>query len=177
MKMRKYFTAYRNVVPSEYEKWLEGLAADGWHPKKINHFTSMVMTFEKSQPKKYKYAIELLGHLKKDRIKIYKDFGWEYVGRMSSIFVWRKEYENEKPEMFTDHEDIVRRSNRFVIAISFSFVIFLIAFMAALALALLAGIGKINPEWGQIILAIALSGTLAFYLGHVIRKINNNKDK
>lgn len=177
MKMKKYFTAYRNVVPSEYEKWFEEYAAEGWHPIKINHFSSMVMTFEKNEPKKYKYAIELLGRLKKDRIKIYKDFGWEYVGRMSSIFVWRSEYENKRPELFTDTESKVLRSKRFVTAISFSFAVFLIAFIATIVLAVLAAMNIIQRDWLDIILGILLSGALTFYLGSVMRRISKNKEK
>lgn len=177
MKMKKYFTAYRNVVPSEYEKWFEDLATEGWHPQKISHFSSMVMTFEKKEPKKYKYAIELLGRLKKDRVKIYKEFGWEYVGRMSSIFVWRSEYENKRPELFTDKETKVLRSKRFVVAISFSFAIFLIAFITTLVLGVLAALGRIQGAWLDIILGILLSGTLAFYLGSVMRRIHKNREK
>lgn len=177
MKMKKYFTAYRNVVPAEYEKWFENLAAEGWHPKTINHFSSMIMTFEKNEPKQYKYAIELLGRLKKDRVKIYKDFGWEYVGRMSSIFVWRNEYENKRPELFTDKETKVLRSKRFIIAISFSFTIFLFAFIITLILAMLAALNIIQRDWLDIILGVLLSGTLTFYLGSVIKRIHKNKDK
>ncbi|MEX1377422.1 MAG: DUF2812 domain-containing protein [Eubacteriales bacterium] len=177
MTMKKYFTAYRKVVPAEYEKWFEDLAADGWHPKKINHFSSMVMKFEKKEPKKYKYAIELLGKLSKERIQTYKDFGWEYVGRMSSIFVWRSEYLEKKPEMFTDSESTKKRSNRFILAISFSFTAFLVALITTLVLAILGLAKVIEPDWLQIILGIALSGILTIYLGFVMRKISKNKYK
>lgn len=177
MKMRKYFTTYTNVVPAKYEKWLEDLANDGWHPTKINHFSSMVMTFEKLQPKQYKYAVELLGKLKKDRMKTYEDFGWEYIGRMSSIFVWRKEYADKKPVMFTDSSDIRKRSTRFVVGISFSFSLFLIAFITTLVIAALMLLGRIQPDWIQIGLGILLSGAFTFYLGYVMLKIQKNKDK
>jgi len=177
MIMKKYFTAYINVVPAEYEKWFENLAAEGWHPTKINHLSSMVMCFKQTESKKYKYSIELLGKLRKDRIQSYKDFGWEYVGRMSSIFVWRKEYIDEKPEMFTDRDDVKKRSDRFIIAISFSFAIFLLTFITTIFIAILGLLSKINPDWFQIILGITLSGVLTLFLGLVIRKINKNKYK
>lgn len=177
MRMRKYFTTYRNVVPSDYEKWLEDLAAEGWHPTKIRHFSSIVMKFEKSEPRQYKYSVELLGKLSKDRIKTYEDFGWEYVGRMSSIFVWRKQYSDKKPEMFTESTDIRKRSSRFVIAISFTFALFLIAFIATLVIAALMLIGKIQSDWLQVSLGILLSGVFTLYLGYVIKKISKNKNR
>ncbi|MEX1307845.1 MAG: DUF2812 domain-containing protein [Eubacteriales bacterium] len=175
MKRIEWFTAYKHVVPSDYEKWFEDLAKEGWHPTKIRHTSSMRMVLEKSEPKKYKYAIELLGRLSPERKAMYADFGWEYVGRMSSIFVWRKEYTDKRPEMFSDKPSTKKRSQRFIVAISFSFGIFLLGFMISIGLMLAKWFGSSAMEWLDILIMFVVYGAASAYLYSVIRRIKRDK--
>ncbi len=129
MKTKKSFLlpVFRNVVPAEFEVWFEKLALEGWFPQNIKHTSSMWMSFSKGTPKKYRYVVDVQAAPKSDYISTYKDFGWEFVGQMSAIYVWRKEYFEERPEAFSDKENIKNRNRRFTKAISFSFTIFLLA--------------------------------------------------
>ena len=108
---------------------------------------------------------------------MYADFGWEYVGRMSSVFVWRKAYTKERPEMFSDRPTAVKRSQRFITAISFSFGIFVLGFVISVALTLAKLFGASAVEWLDIMIMFVVYGTAAAYLYTVIRKINKEKEK
>ncbi len=171
MKKSEWFTAYRYVVPEAYESWFEDQAAEGWHPEKIRQFSSMRMVMEKGDAKKYKYAVELLGGLSPERKALYTDFGWEYVGRMSNVFVWRKEYTDKRPEMFSDRPTAEKRTRRFSAAISVSLGIFLFGFVIGLVLLLRKLLGQISYEWLDIIIMLAVYGGASALLLTVVRKL------
>ncbi len=99
---------------------------------------------------------------------------------MSNIFVWRKEYEGEKPQSFTDRDSLERRNKRFVYAISFAFILFILTALVFATLTALHLLGVTSPKeavdfWVDRVLPIVLSGTFAWYLGYVISKIKKNK--
>ena len=48
-----WFSAYRWVVPADYEAWLETLAKQGWNLQRIRQWDSIRMTFHKTEPKQY----------------------------------------------------------------------------------------------------------------------------
>jgi hypothetical protein len=129
MKDKKvvWFSAFRYVVPADYESWLEKMAAEGWH---INHFrqwSSIYMTFTRGKPKKYRFVYDPQVSPRKDYIATYEQFGWEYLGRMASAHFWRMEYTGERPEAFSDKDSKVARNRRTLSAGSVSFFIFLLA--------------------------------------------------
>ena len=87
------------------------------------------MRFTKGDAKKYKYVIDMQAFPKSEYISTYASFGWECVGRMANMFIWRKAYTNEKPEAFSDRESIAKRNVRMAKAITFSTVA---AFLASI---------------------------------------------
>lgn len=177
MKTKKIFlfSVFRKVVPAEYETWFEQLALEGWFPQNVKHTSCFLMTFVKGTPKKYRYVVDLQAAPKSDYISTYKDFGWEFVGRMSTIYVWRKEYSSERPEAFSDTENIRNRNRRFTRAISFSFAIFT---LASLIITICFLINIRNLSLGglvQFILGLLLSYSIAFLLASVMHKISKAK--
>ena len=87
-----WFSAYRWVVPADYEAWLETLAKQGWNLQRIRQWDSIRMTFHKTEPKQYRYVFDLNAFPKKDYKATYQQFSWEFMGQMASCFIWRKEY-------------------------------------------------------------------------------------
>lgn len=171
-KKRFFWSVFRKVVPADYETWFEKLALEGWHPQNIKHISSFVMSFIKGAPKKYRYVVDLQAIPKDNYILTYKDFGWEFVGQMSSIFIWRKEYTNVRPEAFSDKENIKNRNRRFTKAISFSLAIFTIASFVISACFL---VNMSRLDFGgivQFILGLVISYSLTFLLASVIYKIS-----
>lgn len=177
MKKSKWFSIFRKVVPADFENWLETLASQGWNIDKIGQFSSIKMTFVKTDPKQYRYVFDLNAFPGKDYINTYKQFGWEFVGQTSSCFVWRKEYTDSRPESFTDKESLIGRNRRVKNAVSIVFVMLLIGIAASLV-----GIGvHIYRGNAERILELSL-GTLllavsAAYIGWVVKKIKLNIER
>ena len=49
MKTKKivFFPAFKRVVPSDFENWLEDMAAKGWHIERVRQWSSIIMIFIK----------------------------------------------------------------------------------------------------------------------------------
>jgi hypothetical protein len=129
MKTKKivFFPAFKRVVPSDFENWLEDMALNGWHIERVRQWSSIIMIFIKGEPKKYRFVYDVRTIAGKEYVSTYEQFGWEYMGRMASVYMWRMEYKDERPEAFTDKDSIVSRNKRTVAAASVSFSIFLVA--------------------------------------------------
>lgn len=177
MKNKKVFfcSAFKYVVPADYEHWFEELAVTGWHPVKIDQWSSIVMRFEKSEPKKYRYVIDLQPMLKKDYKQTYEEFGWEYVGQMASTHIWRKKYTDERPESFSDVSSREARNKRFIIAISISFTIFLFGAIAFAVGAIFSNLA--SSDRLQFGIAAMLFFLTAMLLVFVMGKVRKNMDR
>ena len=175
--MIKFLSALFHPIPSDYEAWLEKLSLKGWYPKKINQWNSVVMEFEKSEPKKYRYVLDLQAAPESDYIKIYKDFGWEFCGKITNAFLWRMEYGEQRPESFTDEETMKERNNRFVKSLSFSF-IFQIIFEIAITLLFFIYCRFFEmPVLAAYSVVLALSYIYTIYLTSIMLKIKKGDKK
>lgn len=177
MKNRKviFFSAFKYVVPTDYEHFFEDLAAKGWHPVKVGQWSSIAMHFEKSEPNKYRYVVDAQSTPKKGYKQTYEEFGWEYVGQMASMYVWRAEYSDVRPESFSDAPSREERNKRFYSAISVAFTIFLVGALAFAAGALFSNLT--SSDQLQFGLAAALFSLIALLLGVVMRKVKKNIDR
>jgi len=163
-----YFSAFRHLQPTDYENWLEQMAAKGWH---INHFrqwSSVFMTFQRGKPKKYRFIYDPQVSPRKEYIATYEQFGWEYLGCMASAHIWRMEYEGDRPQAFSDQEGLVDRNRRNLIAVSVSFFIFLAA-VIAISLALVLASDSITAgDRTQLIIADIFFGVILLALGNIM---------
>lgn len=177
MKDRKafYFSAFKYVVPADYEEWFEDLASQGWHPEKVGQWNSLLMHFTKGEPKKYRYVVDMQPFTRKDYKQTYKDFGWEFVGQMASAYVWRREYEGERPESFSDPDSRKDRNRRFIGAASVAFIIFLVGGIAFAVSSILRNVETIDRI--QFIAASAFFFVIAAAMGLVLRKMKKNIEK
>jgi len=163
------------VVPSEMEHYLEKMAAEGWNLDKVGQWSSLKITFHKSEPKQYRYVYDVQIKQAKNYIQIYKDFGWEYLGQTASTHLWRKAYTGERPEAFSDATDIENRNKRFIGAVSVSFFMFL-ACTVACPIVFAFTYSQLDMEQIiQIILAFIFSAALASYLGWVMFQMYKNR--
>jgi len=177
MKDKKtyWLTAFRYVVPADYEKWFEELAADGWHPVRVGQWSSIAMRFRKGEPKKYRYVVDMQPAPKKEYKTTYKDFGWEFVGQMASAYVWRREYAGERPESFSDIDSRRGRNRRFIWAVAVSFAAFLICGTGLAGGFIFSGLGDSEKLQMGIFAAICFAAAAALSL--VMRKIAKNIDR
>jgi hypothetical protein len=172
-----FFSAFRNLVPSDYENWLESMAARGWHVSRFRQWSSMIMVFTRAEPGKYRFVYDIQVSPKQDYFSMYEEFGWEYLGRMASAHVWRMPYDEERPEAFSDSESLVKRTRRTIAAVSVSFFIFLMA-VITIGLVLLFSAGALS-ETNQLHLVIAegVFGLAAIALGSVMVILRKNQSR
>ena len=66
-------------------------------------------------------------HVEDNYFELFKEDGWELVdNKMGPWFIWRKPYEDEKPNIYTDTKSLIERNNRQIRTISFGVLITLI---------------------------------------------------
>jgi hypothetical protein len=179
MKNKKsvWFSAFTKVVPAEYEAWMEDMEAKGWHLKKIGQWSSVRMVFYRSKPHKYRYVFDMQPFPKKEYTATYEQFGWEFVGQMASAFIWRKEYESERPEAFTDVESLDKRGRRTAGAAAVSMMVFWTG-VAAISIVLAVLYGRMSQEDRiELIFMDIFIGVLAVLMSIVVRKIYKNRNK
>jgi hypothetical protein len=171
------FSAFRYLLPSDYEKWLERMAEEGWHINRFRQWSSIIMTFKRGTPKRYRFVYDPQVSPRKEYRPTYEQFGWEYLGRMASAHFWRMEYEIERPEAFSDHESIVKRNKRTIAAVSVSFIIFLVTVLTIGMLLLFFTDRISNPDRTQLAIAEAFFGVIMITLGVVIVFLRKNKSR
>ena len=133
------------------------------------------MRFEKGEPKRYRYVVDLQPAPRKDYKRVYEEFGWEFVGQMASSYVWRREYEGERPESFSDLSSRRSRNKRFFWAVAVSFIMLALGALVAAGAAVFA---PVLPEKRlELILSAAFCALTAAALGVVMARIRKNLDR
>jgi len=171
------FSVFRHILPSDYENWLEQMAAEGWQIDHIEQWSSVVMSFRLCEPKKYRFVYDPQVSPRKEYIPTYEEFGWEYLGRMASAHIWRMEYEGERPQAFSDQEGLVERNRRNLTAVSISFFMFL---TAILAIGLGLGFAADSLSAGdriQLVIAGGFFGVISLALAYVMLQMRKNLRK
>ena len=169
------FSAFRYLLPSDYENWLERMAAEGWHINRFRQWSSIFMTFRRGTPKRYRFVYDPRVSPRKEYISTYEQFGWEYLGRMASAHFWRMEYEGKRPEAFSDQESRVRRNKRTMMAVSVSFAIFLIAVLSIGILLLFFTDSLYITDRTQYVIAEGFFGVIMIALGAIMVFLRKNE--
>jgi len=170
-----WWTPFKYAVPADYENWFEQQGLQGWHPVKVGQWSSFAMRFEKGEPKRYRYVVDLQPAPRKDYKRVYEEFGWEFVGQMASSYVWRREYEGERPESFSDLSSRRSRNKRFFWAVAVSFIMLALGALVAAGAAVFA---PVLPEKRlELILSAAFCALTAAALGVVMVRIRKNLDR
>jgi hypothetical protein len=171
------FSAFRYLVPSDYENWLEGMAAKGWHIDHFRQWSSIFMTFKRGTPKRYRFVYDPQVSPRKEYIPTYEQFGWEYLGRMASAHFWRMEYEGKRPEAFSDKESIVKRNRRTIAAVSVSFIIFFVIVLTIGILLLFFADTLSNADRTQFVIAEGFFGAIMIMLGVFMFFLRKNETR
>lgn len=175
------FKPYQYPHPAALEQWLEQKASEGWYPDRLTHIHSMGMRLEKREPMQYKYIVDLQARCTAEYRRIYADLGWEYVGRMSSMHIWRQAYDDVPPASFTDMDSLNSRNRRFYIAISIVFwvMMLLVAVLAGVFLLERFGVLAIQDDpvdiWVDRIMPIVILGTVGTFIGLSARRVRHRK--
>ncbi|MHB8062468.1 MAG: DUF2812 domain-containing protein, partial [Ruminiclostridium sp.] len=90
----------------EYEKietWLEEMEAGGLRLVQTS-FKGQYFHLEKCAPTKARYCIDFQAKLTPDYMSIINDDGWKLYQVGMGWYILRKEYQEERPNLYTDFE-------------------------------------------------------------------------
>lgn len=176
-KMVKWWLPYKYAAPVDFENYMEKMAKEGWNVERIKQWDSFRMVFKKTEPKQYRYVVDLHALHTKDYVRTYEEFGWELVGRMASLFVWRKEYTGQRPEAFTDEASREKRSGN-ILNVFKGLIILMLAAIAAILIAYACIVKPENfLEWFDGLISVAILAALSIVLGIFMYKIYKKRDQ
>ncbi|WP_042221113.1 DUF2812 domain-containing protein [Oceanobacillus manasiensis] len=107
-------------APDKLEKWLEKMAAAGYHLKKVSP-RGIKFYFIMGKPRLIKYQIDYRGTGKTGYMSIHRDAGWEDMFTSTIMFsewtIWRQTYsKNEDPPiMHSDQEGAKKQARKVAI--------------------------------------------------------------
>ncbi|MBN2083705.1 MAG: DUF2812 domain-containing protein [Anaerolineales bacterium] len=155
------------------EEWLGSLSREGWHLSELG--VPGVYYFRKGEPMRYAYRMDFQTSRMQDReayLQLFRDAGWEHVGKMSAWEYFRKEAKpGEEPEIFTDPESKILKYRRVLWFLVIFFPILFILFSTS---------WRHLPERGEIgvaLLCIAVGLLLLYVFGMlgILRRIGTLK--
>jgi hypothetical protein len=153
------------------------MAAGGWHVDQFRQWSSVFMVLRRSKPAKYRFTYDVQVSPRDDYFTTYRDFGWEYLGRMASAHIWRMQYEGQRPAAFSERQTLTERNRRNIRAVSVSFFIFLAAVITMAFVLGFAGDSLSGTDRLQVIIAEAVFGCIVLALGLVMVLLRKNESR
>lgn len=102
MKQHKIFYKWWwGWEPGVIEAWLEEKEARGWRLVKSN-LGGIRFQFAPGQPRQVAYAVDYQQTVKAEYYSLYQDIGWQLVYSWGGWYIWRMDYQQEKPKLYTD---------------------------------------------------------------------------
>ena len=98
----------------EIEEWLERMEASGLRLVKTN-FDGVYFYFEQCDKTKARYCIDYQSKLTPEYMTIISDDGWKLYKIKFGWYILRKEYQEEKPNLYNDFESLINRNKRLLI--------------------------------------------------------------
>ncbi len=126
------------------EAYLEGMARQGWMLAETD-WTCTKFLFEKREPAKVRFCVDYQPKESQDYLTLLGDDGWKMEHRGSGWYVWSKEYQDERPEIYTDRDSLLHRSKTI-----------LASFSAVLTAQIPIGVSLLNNLAGKSTFALAL---------------------
>lgn len=142
------------------ERWLESMAREGLHLKRIRCLRTMFI-FERGEPADVKYRIDFqLRRIDQNYLQLFQDAGWERVDELLGWQYWRAPAAKVRgAEIFTDVESMSRK---------YKYLIWL--FLVPLVLQLPYTVVRIREHWHKApAMVVLLLGAYAISLYCVAR--------
>ena len=125
----------RHPSAEQFEQWLHQESKQGNHLIKRKHLSTLCMSFEKEPGIAYQYAIDMQLNNQGECIRLYQEFGYEWVGNAGKVLIFaKKQNENEPDETpaFTQEESITERRKLFQVATIFRIILSVIELLLAM---------------------------------------------
>ncbi len=141
-----WFAPFTHPTPERLESWLEREASNGWEPREFGDMSAIRMRLHQTKAAKVRYVVDPQQSVDDDYLSTYQDAGWQYVGELSSLHVWRRRYKDARPEAFTDGASRRARDRRLAWATGALGAFVLVGAVARVALGV-ANIGASSEDW------------------------------
>lgn len=150
------------------EKWLEQMAADGWHLESVGPF---VYKFHRNAPERVVYRLDYKYTIDKDYSEyssIFRASGWELVARMSNWHYYRIKPENtNSPEIYNSGRAKAQKYRRLLIGLLPLLPIYMVIFNPAMDMFRSSG-SSTSPVF-SLVIEIFLGVFCLFFVYAVIR--------
>ncbi|PKQ18119.1 MAG: hypothetical protein CVT68_05035 [Actinobacteria bacterium HGW-Actinobacteria-8] len=141
-----WFAPFRHPTPERLEEWFEAQAALGWQPKELGDMSAIRLHLHQGKAGQVRYVVDPQQDSDDDYRTTYEDAGWEYVGELTSLHVWRRRYKGERPEAFTDRASREARDRRLAWGTGIVGALALVGMVIRIALGV-AGVGASSEDW------------------------------
>jgi hypothetical protein len=148
------------------ENWLEEMENKGYNLVKVD-FAQVRFSFKKGNVRKMRYCWDYPKNPGDHYFEIFSEDGWESMdNKMGPWFIWRKPYENERPNIYTDTKSLIEKTSRQIRTVIFG--VFVTLFIL-----LLVFIGNFDSTK---VISVLLILSLVFY-GYIIARLYQYKKK
>ncbi|MFA9558984.1 DUF2812 domain-containing protein [Evansella sp. AB-rgal1] len=117
--------------PEKVENWLELMESKGWNLYQVDMLANR-FKFKKDKRRTVRYCVDFQPNIDAQYITIFADDTWELIwSNEIGWYIWKKEYEKERPSIYTDYNSLIERNNRLIGMLKpmFSFLIFIFLFL------------------------------------------------
>jgi Protein of unknown function (DUF2812) len=98
------------------ERYVEDMAQNGWRLSHASN-TLVVLDFQESAPQKVRVCVDYQRKLTQEYTNVFEDAGWERFGRTPGWIMWRKAYQTERPEIYSDTQSLRERNRRVALTV------------------------------------------------------------
>lgn len=95
----------------EIENWLESMESGGLRLVGTR-FKGLLFYFENCTPTKARYCVDYQNKLTPEYMTIINDAGWKLYQIGMGWYMLRKEYDDERPELYTDFDALIGRNKK-----------------------------------------------------------------
>ena len=102
-------------APDKIEDWLEDMEMKGYNLVSIN-WLGTTFNFIKGESRTIKYCVDYQNSVNDSYFEIHKSNRWEMMFTsqipLMKYTLWRKEYTNERPEIYSDKRQILKHARK-----------------------------------------------------------------
>ncbi len=152
------------------ELWLEKLELEGWNLYQVD-FAGIRFKFKRGVKQSIRYCVDFQPLINDDYITLFQEDGWELLwSGAGGWYLWKKSYQDERPEIFTDTNSLIDRNNRLTRILVPLFAMLIVIFIVLLLMN--------RPEYKYLIwfyvLIIGLYSYILYQFAKYNKKLKDN---
>ena len=165
-------------APDKLEKWLEYMENEGYILLRIGR-SMLTFYFVKGEARTIKYCVDYQNFVNDVYFEIHKSNGWKMIFTsklaLTKYTIWRKEYTDEKPELYLDKSHILKRAKNQCMLFCIVFISAIMTFISQILsmIRMTSAYSDMLFSWTTLILFIVAIVELGYFtiqsLGYYLR--------